>query len=76
MASRRCVTNTLLKEEVRCGLYVMGTIGLGAAQRRLRQPTSSRRHEETILEDIDPNGPACRYRTRGCHSATGAPRAI
>jgi len=33
-------------------LYVMGTVGLGAAQRRLRRPTSSRRHEETILKDI------------------------
>jgi Kef-type K+ transport system membrane component KefB/nucleotide-binding universal stress UspA family protein len=33
-------------------LYVMGTIGLGAAQRRLRRPTVSRRHEESILKDI------------------------
>lgn len=33
-------------------LYVMGTVGLGAAQRRLRRPTMSRRHEETILKDI------------------------
>jgi Kef-type K+ transport system membrane component KefB/nucleotide-binding universal stress UspA family protein len=33
-------------------LYVMGTVGLGAAQRRLRRPTASRRHEETILKDI------------------------
>jgi nucleotide-binding universal stress UspA family protein len=33
-------------------LYVMGTVGLGAAQRRLRQPTMSRRHEEAILKDI------------------------
>jgi len=33
-------------------LYVMGTLGLGAAQRRLRRPTMSRRHEETILKDI------------------------
>jgi nucleotide-binding universal stress UspA family protein len=33
-------------------LYVMGTVGLGAAQRRLRRPTRSRRHEETILKDI------------------------
>jgi Kef-type K+ transport system membrane component KefB len=33
-------------------LYVMGTVGLGAAQRRLRRPTTSRRHEETILKDI------------------------
>ena len=33
-------------------LYVMGTIGLGAAQRRLRRPTMSRRHEEAILKDI------------------------
>ena len=33
-------------------LYVTGTVGLGAAQRRLRRPTGSRRHEETILKDI------------------------
>ena len=33
-------------------LYVMGTVGLGAAQRRLRRPTGSRRREETILKDI------------------------
>lgn len=33
-------------------LYVMGAVGLGAAQRRLRRPTGSRRHEETILKDI------------------------
>jgi Kef-type K+ transport system membrane component KefB/nucleotide-binding universal stress UspA family protein len=33
-------------------LYVMGTVGLGAAQRRLRRPSMSRRHEETILKDI------------------------
>jgi len=33
-------------------LYVMGTVGLGAAQRRLRRPTTSRHHEEAILKDI------------------------
>ena len=33
-------------------LYVMGTVGLGAAQRRLRRPTTTRRHEEGILKDI------------------------
>ena len=33
-------------------LYVMSTVGLGAAQRRLRRPTTSRRHEEAILKDI------------------------
>jgi len=33
-------------------LYVMGTAGLGAAQRRLKRPTVSRRHEEAILKDI------------------------
>jgi len=33
-------------------LYVMGTVGLGAAQQRLRRPTTSRRHEEAILKDI------------------------
>jgi K+:H+ antiporter len=33
-------------------LYVMGTVGLGAAQRRLRRPTATRRHEEAILKDI------------------------
>ena len=33
-------------------LYVVGIIGFGAAQRRLRRPTMSRRHEEAILKDI------------------------
>ena len=33
-------------------LYVMGAVGLGAAQRRLKRPTMSRRHEEAILKDI------------------------
>ena len=33
-------------------LYVMGTVGLGAAQRRLKRPTATRRHEEAILKDI------------------------
>jgi len=33
-------------------LYVMGTVGLGAAQRRLRRATTSRRHEEAILKDV------------------------
>jgi len=33
-------------------LYVMGTVGLSSAQRRLRRPTTSRRHEEAILKDI------------------------
>jgi Kef-type K+ transport system membrane component KefB/nucleotide-binding universal stress UspA family protein len=33
-------------------LYVMGTVGLGAAQRRLKRSTTSPRHEETILKDI------------------------
>jgi nucleotide-binding universal stress UspA family protein len=33
-------------------LYVMGTVGLGAAQRRLKRATMSRRHEETILKDV------------------------
>jgi len=33
-------------------LYVMGTVGLGAAQRRLKRATMSRRHEEAILKDI------------------------
>jgi Kef-type K+ transport system membrane component KefB/nucleotide-binding universal stress UspA family protein len=33
-------------------LYVMGTVGLGAAQRRLKRPTATRRHEESILKDI------------------------
>jgi nucleotide-binding universal stress UspA family protein len=33
-------------------LYVMGAIGLGSPQRRLRRPTTSRRHEEAILKDI------------------------
>jgi nucleotide-binding universal stress UspA family protein len=30
----------------------MGTVGLGAAQRRLKRPTTTRRHEETVLKDI------------------------
>jgi Kef-type K+ transport system membrane component KefB/nucleotide-binding universal stress UspA family protein len=33
-------------------LYVLGTVGLGAAQRRLKRPTPTRRHEESILKDI------------------------
>src|SRR5262245_5950342 len=33
-------------------LYVLGTVGLGAAQRRLRRQGASRRHEETILKEI------------------------
>jgi nucleotide-binding universal stress UspA family protein len=33
-------------------LYVLGTVGLGAAQRRLRRPTATRRHEEGVLKDI------------------------
>jgi len=33
-------------------LYVIGTVRLGAAQRRLKRPTMSRRHEEAILKDI------------------------
>jgi nucleotide-binding universal stress UspA family protein len=33
-------------------LYVMGTVGLGAEQRRLRRPTATRRHEEAILKDV------------------------
>ncbi len=33
-------------------LYVMSTVGLGAAQRRLKRPTLTRRHEEGVLKDI------------------------
>jgi nucleotide-binding universal stress UspA family protein len=33
-------------------LYVMSTVGLGGAQRRLRRPTSSRRYEEAVLKEI------------------------
>ena len=33
-------------------LYVLSTAGLGAAQRRLRRPTATRRHEESVLKDI------------------------
>jgi Kef-type K+ transport system membrane component KefB/nucleotide-binding universal stress UspA family protein len=33
-------------------LYVMSAVGLGAAQRRLRRATASRRHEESVLKDI------------------------
>ncbi len=32
--------------------YVLSTVGLGAAQRRLKRPTPTRRHEESILKDI------------------------
>jgi nucleotide-binding universal stress UspA family protein len=33
-------------------LYVMGTVGLDAAQRRLKRSAMSRRHEKAILKDI------------------------
>jgi len=33
-------------------LYVLGTAGLGAAQRRLNRPTATGRHEETVLKDM------------------------
>jgi Kef-type K+ transport system membrane component KefB/nucleotide-binding universal stress UspA family protein len=33
-------------------IYVLGSVGIGAAQRRLRRPTATRRHEEAILKDI------------------------
>jgi len=33
-------------------LYVLSTVGLGAAQRRLKRPTPTRRHEEAVLKDI------------------------
>lgn len=33
-------------------LYVLSTVGLGAAQRRLRRPTPTRHHEESVLKDI------------------------
>jgi Kef-type K+ transport system membrane component KefB/nucleotide-binding universal stress UspA family protein len=33
-------------------LYVLSTVGLGSAQRRLKAPTTSRRHEESVLKDI------------------------
>jgi Kef-type K+ transport system membrane component KefB/nucleotide-binding universal stress UspA family protein len=32
--------------------YVLSSVGLGAAQRRLRRPTPSRRHEESVLKDV------------------------
>ena len=32
--------------------YVLSTPGLGAAQRRLRRPTPTHRHEESVLKDI------------------------
>jgi len=41
-------------------LYVLSTVGLGAAQRRLKRPTPTRRHEEAVLKDIV--GLADRYR--------------
>jgi nucleotide-binding universal stress UspA family protein len=33
-------------------LYVLSTVELGSAQRRLKRPTTSRRHEESVLKDI------------------------
>ena len=33
-------------------LYVLSTVGLGAAQRRLRRPTATRHFEESVLKDI------------------------
>jgi Kef-type K+ transport system membrane component KefB/nucleotide-binding universal stress UspA family protein len=33
-------------------LYVLSTVGLGAAQRRLKRPTPTRRHEEAVLKEI------------------------
>ncbi len=32
--------------------YVLSTVGLGAAQRRLKRPTPTHRHEELVLRDI------------------------
>jgi nucleotide-binding universal stress UspA family protein len=33
-------------------LYVLSTVGLGSAQRRLQRPTPTRRYEESVLKDI------------------------
>jgi nucleotide-binding universal stress UspA family protein len=33
-------------------LYVLGTVGLGAAQSRLRHPTTTHHYEEVVLKDI------------------------
>jgi Kef-type K+ transport system membrane component KefB/nucleotide-binding universal stress UspA family protein len=33
-------------------LYVLGTVGLGAAQRRLRRPTPTHHYEEAVLKEI------------------------
>jgi hypothetical protein len=33
-------------------LYVLGTVGLGAAQRRLRRPTTTHHYEDAVLKDI------------------------
>jgi nucleotide-binding universal stress UspA family protein len=33
-------------------LYVLGTVGLGAAQRRQRRPTTTHHYEEAVLRDI------------------------
>ena len=33
-------------------LYVLSTVGLGAAQRRLKRPTLSRNYEEAVLKEI------------------------
>lgn len=55
-ASRRGAEVALALASANAGsvtaLYVMGTVGLGAAQRRLKRSTISRRREETILKDV------------------------
>jgi nucleotide-binding universal stress UspA family protein len=33
-------------------LYVLSTVGLGSAQRRLSRGTATRRHEESVLKDV------------------------
>jgi Kef-type K+ transport system membrane component KefB/nucleotide-binding universal stress UspA family protein len=54
--SRRAAEVALALEETSdssmTALYVLSTVGLGAAQRRQQHPTPARRHEESVLKDI------------------------
>jgi len=49
-------------------LYVLGTVGLGAAQRRLRRPTTTHHYEEAVLNSRVPSFPL-RDRGHGCSLA-------
>ena len=51
-ASELALTLARASDSPITALYVLSTVGLGAAQRRLKRPTLSRRHEEAVLKDI------------------------